>query len=51
METPFEDRAIAARPGITILLVFAVLLPTFVAFGILYRQGLSIPYEDDYNPI
>ncbi len=51
METPFEDRAIAARPGITILLVFAVLLPTFVAFGILYRQGLSIPYEDDYNAI
>lgn len=51
MEPPFEDGTVAARPGITLLLVFAVLLPTVVAFGIMYRQALTIPYEDDYDAI
>jgi hypothetical protein len=40
-----------ARPGITLLLVFAVLLPAIFAFGILYRQALIFPYQDDYAVI
>jgi hypothetical protein len=40
-----------ARPAITFLLVLAVLLPAGVAFGILYRQALPVPYQDDYKAI
>jgi hypothetical protein len=41
----------AARPGITFLLFLAVLLPAMIAFGILNRQALSAPYQDDYAVI
>jgi hypothetical protein len=40
-----------ARPAITLLLILAVLLPPGVAFGILYRQALPVPYQDDYKAI
>jgi hypothetical protein len=40
-----------SRPGITLLLLFAVLLPAISAFGILYRQALIVPYQDDYGVI
>jgi hypothetical protein len=40
-----------ARSRITFLLLFAVLVPPIVAFGILYRQALSVPYQDDYDAI
>jgi len=39
------------RPGTTWLLLFAVLLPAIFAFGILYRQALIVPYQDDYAVI
>jgi len=42
---------VTARPTITYLLVLAVLLPAMVALGILYRQSLPAPYQDDYNTI
>jgi hypothetical protein len=42
---------VTARPRIKFLLVFVVLLPGIVAFGILYRQALSLPYQDDYGTI
>ena len=41
----------AARPGITLLLLVAVILPAIVAYGILYRQAFSVPYQDDYKAI
>jgi hypothetical protein len=46
-----EDAAVAAPPGVTFLLLLAMLLPAIAAFGILYRQALPVPYEDDYNAI
>ncbi len=36
---------------ITLLLIFAVLLPAIVAFGILYQRALVVPYTDDYDAI
>jgi hypothetical protein len=45
----FEDAT--AGPGTTLLLLLAVLLPAIVAFAILYRQGISVPYQDDYAAI
>jgi hypothetical protein len=39
------------RRGWTTLLLLAVLLPAVVAFGILYRQALTVPYLDDYNAV
>jgi hypothetical protein len=42
---------VTARPRIKFLLVFLVLLPAMVAFGILYRQALPLPYQDDYGTI
>jgi hypothetical protein len=42
---------VTARPRIKFLLVFLVLLPGIVAFGILYRQALPLPYQDDYGTI
>jgi len=42
----FEN--IPARPGITLLILFAVLLPAIAAYWILYRQALFAPFEDDY---
>lgn len=38
------------RP-ITLLLLFAVLIPVIAAFGILYMRSLSVPYQDDYDAI
>lgn len=35
----------------TILLLFAVLLPVFISFAVLYRQALFVPYQDDYDAI
>ncbi len=43
----FEN--IPARPAIALILLFAVLLPAIVAYWILYRQTLSVPFEDDYG--
>jgi hypothetical protein len=45
----FEDAT--AGPGKTLLLLLAVLLPAIVAFTILCRQGISVPYQDDYAAI
>ena len=42
----FEN--IPARPVITLLILFAVLLPAIAAYWILYRQALFVPYVDDY---
>ena len=42
---------VPARPRINFLLVFLVLLPGIVAYGILYRQALPLPYQDDYGTI
>ena len=33
------------------MFVFPVLLPGIVAYGILYRQALNLPYQDDYGTI
>jgi hypothetical protein len=33
------------------LLLLAVFLPVIASFGILYRQALSVPYQDDYKVI
>lgn len=40
-----------ARPGKTFLLLFVVLIPVIAALGILYRQSLPVPYQDDYATI
>jgi hypothetical protein len=45
----FENAA--AWPGITYFLLLAVLLPAVAACGILYRQALPVPYQDDYAQI
>jgi hypothetical protein len=42
----FEN--VPARPAITLLILFTVLLPAIAAYWILYRQPLSVPYQDDY---
>ena len=42
---------VTAQPTITFLLVLAVLFPAIVALGILYRQSLPAPYQDDYTTI
>ncbi len=47
-ETRHVFETVTAWPGMTFLLIFAVLLPPIVAFGILYRQELPVPYQDDY---
>lgn len=39
------------RPWTTFLLLLAVLFPAIASFGILYYQGLSVPYQDDYDAI
>ena len=44
----FENSTV--RP-ITLLLIFAVLIPVIAAFGILYMRSLSVPYQDDYDAI
>ena len=49
MRHVFEN--VTAGPGNTFLLLLAVLLPAIVAFAILYRQALSLPYQDDYGTI
>jgi hypothetical protein len=33
------------------LLLSAVMFPAIVAYGILYRQAFSVPYQDDYRAI
>ncbi len=35
----------------TILLLVAVALPAIIAFGLLYRLSLAVPYQDDYNVV
>jgi hypothetical protein len=45
----FEDAP--AGQGNTLLLLLAVLLPAIVAFAILYRQSISVPYQDDYAAV
>lgn len=35
----------------TALLLFAVLLPAIVAYGVLLRESFSVPYQDDYGVI
>lgn len=45
----FKD-ATAGRRN-TFLLLLGVLLPAIAAFTILYRQGISVPYQDDYAAI
>ncbi len=35
----------------TVLLLVAVALPAIIAFGLLYRQSLAVPYQDDYRVI
>ena len=41
------------RPGrgLTSCSSLLVLLPGIVAYGILYRQALPLPYQDDYGTI
>jgi hypothetical protein len=51
-----EERSSAsANHGVprwaTGLLLIAVLLPAIISFGVLCRQSLSVPYQDDYNAI
>src|ERR1700677_2356955 len=46
-----SDDITTGSPGITLLLFLAVLLPAIAAFAILYRQGSSLPYQDDYAVI
>jgi hypothetical protein len=41
----------AARPRSVSLLLIAITLPAIIAFALLYRQRLSVPYQDDYNVI
>jgi hypothetical protein len=45
----FEN--VTARPITTFLMLVSVLVPGIVAFGILDRQALSVPYQDDYAVI
>jgi hypothetical protein len=42
---------LTARPKTTLLLVLGVLLPAVAAGGILCRQALPVPYQDDYGTI
>jgi hypothetical protein len=42
----FEN--VPARPAVTLLILFTVLLPALAAYWISYRQQLSVPYQDDY---
>jgi hypothetical protein len=42
---------VAAWHRVTFLLIFAALLPAFAAYGILYQQAPSVPYQDDYGAI
>ncbi len=42
---------VTANPTITFLLVLLVLLPAIVAMGIVFRQLLRTPYQDDYATI
>jgi hypothetical protein len=36
---------------VRLALLLAVLLPAMVAFGLLYKVGISVPYQDDYGVI
>jgi hypothetical protein len=49
-ERHFLER-VTAWNGVSFLLVFAALFPSIVAFGILYLQAPSVPYQDDYGAI
>jgi hypothetical protein len=42
---------VTVRRSTSALLVFAVLFPAIIAFGVLYRDALSVPYQDDYKAI
>ena len=39
------------RPYMALLTVVLVALPAVVAYGIMYRQAINVPYQDDYNVI
>jgi len=41
----------AANASRTALFLIAVALPAILAFGVLYRNRLAVPYQDDYNVI
>jgi hypothetical protein len=47
-DTRYMREHTRAQPWITLLLLFMVLLPAIVAYWILYRQALFVPFEDDY---
>jgi hypothetical protein len=51
MPSPDAGQDTTAWPGITFLSLLAALLPALVAYGILYRQALPLPYQDDYAVI
>jgi hypothetical protein len=46
-----ETSSSPLRQSITFLLLCAVILPAIVAFAILQRRSLPVPYQDDYNAI
>jgi hypothetical protein len=48
---PHVGEIARARPAITFLLILTVLVAPGAAFAILYRQALSVPYQDDYKAI
>lgn len=49
--SPALEEVAAPSSRWTPLLVFAVLLPPIVAFGILFHLTLTVPYQDDYDAI
>jgi hypothetical protein len=42
---------VGKRNRITALLFSAVILPAIIAYVVLYREAVSVPYQDDYNAI
>ena len=51
MPSPDAGQDTTAWPSITFLSLLAALLPALVGYGILYRQALPLPYQDDYAVI
>ncbi len=41
----------ATQSGKSLLIVLLALFPILAAYGILYRQSFSVPYQDDYHAI
>lgn len=42
---------VKASPTLIVMAIFALLLPVIVAYWILYRQTMPVPYQDDYGVI